>query len=103
VRILNARVSRRFLFGREFPLVRRIERSLSCCARPPKSRSWRFRTQYQTSCLCLRMSCVACGYHVLSLALAMRLRLPKAQPRLSKLRISLGLAFHHVAYLKHGT
>ena len=49
------------------------------------------------------MSCVACGYHVLSLALAMRLRLPKAQPRLSKLRISLGLAFHHVAYLKHGT
>jgi hypothetical protein len=37
------------------------------------------------------------------LASALRLRLAKAQPRLSKLRISLGLTFHHVAYLKHGT
>jgi hypothetical protein len=40
-------------------LVRRIARSLSCCAKPPKSRSWRFRTLYQIWFPCLRMSCVA--------------------------------------------
>jgi hypothetical protein len=55
------------------------------------------------SCPCLRMRCVSCGYHVLSLALALRLRLPKGSALSKQVAcISLGLTIH-VAYPKHGT
>jgi hypothetical protein len=81
----NACLRRHCLLIKEFPFVRRIELSLSSCAKATEKPqldvshavSNLVSTSSPRSCPCLRMRCVACGYYVLSLALVLRLRLPK--------------------------